>query len=245
MSSWPPVRPVADSIGAIPSRTRRRRVLWVLIDGGGDVAVPALGGRTPMQAAALPTLDEIARVGVLGLLDPVEPGLACGSDTAHMAMFGYEPRQHYRGRGAFESMGAGLAMQPGDIAFKSNFATLDEATGVVLRRRADRNFEGLGPALCAALDGLCVCAHACARARVWRARAAEPPAGPDVCRRSHSTAWPCSTRPSTAAASVCAGRASPTRSPARTRSRTAGRYSCASPRKRVPRRRSPARSLTS
>eukprot|EP00160_Parvularia_atlantis_P003569 Unigene12987_Nuclearia_a/m.39399 Unigene12987_Nuclearia_a/g.39399 ORF Unigene12987_Nuclearia_a/g.39399 Unigene12987_Nuclearia_a/m.39399 type:complete len:220 (-) Unigene12987_Nuclearia_a:697-1356(-) len=158
MSSWPPVRPVADSIGAIPSRTRRRRVLWVLIDGGGDVAVPALGGRTPMQAAALPTLDEIARVGVLGLLDPVEPGLACGSDTAHMAMFGYEPRQHYRGRGAFESMGAGLAMQPGDIAFKSNFATLDEATGVVLRRRADRNFEGLGPALCAALDGLCTSA---------------------------------------------------------------------------------------
>jgi hypothetical protein len=45
-------------------------------------------------------------------------------------------------------------MAPGDIAFKSNFATLDPGSGVVLRRRADRRFEDLGPVLCAALDGL-------------------------------------------------------------------------------------------
>ena len=45
-------------------------------------------------------------------------------------------------------------MDPGDVAFKCNFATLDPATGVVLRRRADRNFEEAGPVLCAALDGL-------------------------------------------------------------------------------------------
>jgi 2,3-bisphosphoglycerate-independent phosphoglycerate mutase len=59
----------------------------------------------------------------------------------------------YRGRGAFESMGAGLHMEPGDIAFKSNFATLDPATGIVVSRRADRRFEDLGPVLCDALDG--------------------------------------------------------------------------------------------
>jgi hypothetical protein len=45
-------------------------------------------------------------------------------------------------------------MAPGDIAFKSNFATLDPQSGIVLRRRADRRFEDLGPVLCAALDGL-------------------------------------------------------------------------------------------
>ena len=50
-------------------------------------------------------------------------------------------------------MGAGLHMEPGDIAFKSNFATLDRATGVVTSRRADRRFEEEGPVLCAALDG--------------------------------------------------------------------------------------------
>jgi 2,3-bisphosphoglycerate-independent phosphoglycerate mutase len=60
----------------------------------------------------------VAAVGVTGLMDPVEPGLACGSDTAHLSLLGYDPRVYYRGRGAFESMGAGLAMAPGDIAFK-------------------------------------------------------------------------------------------------------------------------------
>ncbi|PSC70414.1 archaeal type cofactor-independent phosphoglycerate mutase [Micractinium conductrix] len=130
------------------------RVAFVLIDGVGDVTVPALGGRTPLQAAALPHLDAVAAAGLTGLMDPVEPGLACGSDTAHLSLFGYDPRTYYRGRGAFESMGAGLDMAPGDIAFKSNFATLDPASGIVLRRRADRRFEDLGPVLCAALDGM-------------------------------------------------------------------------------------------
>ncbi|CAO3632599.1 unnamed protein product [Cunninghamella blakesleeana] len=87
-------------------------------------------------------------------MDSVEPGLACGSDTAHMSILGYNPRQYYRGRGAFETMGAGLNMIPGDIAFKSNFAYMDRDTGIVISRRADRHFEGLGPTLCDALDGI-------------------------------------------------------------------------------------------
>mmetsp|Transcript_32653 Transcript_32653/g.82862 ORF Transcript_32653/g.82862 Transcript_32653/m.82862 type:complete len:503 (-) Transcript_32653:247-1755(-) len=130
------------------------KVLMLLVDGIGDVTLPAFGDRTPLEVAHVPFLDAIAAAGLNGLMDPVEPGLACGSDTAHMSIFGYDPRIHYRGRGAFESMGAGIAMAPGDIAFKCNFATLDPATGVVTSRRADRNFEHLGPTLCAALDGL-------------------------------------------------------------------------------------------
>ncbi|KAF3443952.1 hypothetical protein FNV43_RR13642 [Rhamnella rubrinervis] len=132
----------------------KRRVAFVLIDGLGDVSIPKLGFKTPLQAAKLPNLDAIASAGVNGLMDPVEVGLACGSDTAHLSLMGYNPRVYYRGRGAFESMGAGLAMSPGDIAFKSNFATLDEKTGIVISRRADRHFEEEGPILCAALDGM-------------------------------------------------------------------------------------------
>lgn len=66
----------------------------------------------------MPNLDAIASAGVNGLMDPVEVGLGCGSDTAHLSLMGYNPRVYYRDRGAFESMGAGLAMSPGDIAFK-------------------------------------------------------------------------------------------------------------------------------
>ncbi|XP_018485082.2 uncharacterized protein LOC108855703 [Raphanus sativus] len=131
-----------------------KRVAFVLIDGLGDVSIPRLGYKTPLQAANIPNLDAIASAGINGLMDPVEVGLGCGSDTAHLSLMGYDPRVYYRGRGAFESMGAGLAMSPGDIAFKSNFATLDEETGVVVSRRADRHFEEEGPILCAALDGM-------------------------------------------------------------------------------------------
>ena len=96
----------------------KTRVAFVLIDGLGDVSLPRLGFKTPLQAAKVPNLDAIASAGVNGLMDPVEVGLVCGSDTAHLSLLGYDPRVYYRGRGAFESMGAGLAMSPGDIAFK-------------------------------------------------------------------------------------------------------------------------------
>lgn len=51
-------------------------------------------------------------------------------------------------------MGAGIDMAPGDIAFKCNFATLDTASKVVIKRRVDRHFEDVGPVLCAALNGI-------------------------------------------------------------------------------------------
>lgn len=138
----------------VNSEEPKRRVAFILIDGVGDISLPRFGYKTPLQVANIPNLDAIASAGINGLMDPVEVGLACGSDTAHLSLLGYDPRVYYHGRGAFESMGAGLAMSPGDIAFKSNFATIDESTGIVTSRRADRHFEEEGPVLCAALDGM-------------------------------------------------------------------------------------------
>lgn len=102
-----------------------------------------------------------------GLLDSVEVGQACGSDTAHLSLLGYDPLLFYRGRGAFEALGSGLPMQTGDIAFKSNFAFMDSdpnagsaasrasgPRGIVRKRRADRSFQQWGLPLIEALDGL-------------------------------------------------------------------------------------------
>lgn len=102
----------------VNSEMPHKRVAFVLIDGLGDVSIPRFGYKTPLEAAKVPNLDAIASAGVNGLMDPVEVGLGCGSDTAHLSLLGYDPRVYYRGRGSFESMGAGLAMAPGDIAFK-------------------------------------------------------------------------------------------------------------------------------
>ena len=71
-------------------------------------------------------------------MDPVEPGLACGSDTAHLNIFGYSPFKVYRGRGSFETMGSGIPMVENEIAFKCNFAYMDEKTHIVEKRRVDR-----------------------------------------------------------------------------------------------------------
>ncbi|KAK8542786.1 hypothetical protein V6N13_136667 [Hibiscus sabdariffa] len=153
----------------------KRRVAFMLVYGLGDVSIPKLGCKTPLQAACVPNLDAIASAGVNGLMDPVEVGLGCGSDTAHLSLLGYDPRVYYRGRGAFESMGLGwqchleilhsrcdLASEftyshklfPYSFYQQSNFATLDEKTGIVTSRRADRHFEEEGPILCSALDGM-------------------------------------------------------------------------------------------
>lgn len=89
-------------------------------------------------------------------MDPVETGLACGSDTAHMNIFGYPPFSLYRGRGAFESMGSGLSMSCNDIAFKCNFAHMDEETRIVKMRRVDRDFDKWGLSLIDVVNGLVV-----------------------------------------------------------------------------------------
>jgi len=133
-----------------------RKLVWVLIDGVGDVSIPSLNNLTPLQYHSnnLTNINLLAEYGLNGLMDPVEPGLACGSDTAHMSLFGYDPKKHYRGRGAYESMGAGLPMKAGDIAFKSNFGYIDEETQIVISRRADRNFVDYGPPFCNLIDSL-------------------------------------------------------------------------------------------
>ncbi|KDO18547.1 hypothetical protein SPRG_16097, partial [Saprolegnia parasitica CBS 223.65] len=67
----------------------RGPVLFVLIDGLADWSIemdkylPGAGVATPLAAARTPAMDAIAAGGLSGLMDPVEPGLACGSDTAH------------------------------------------------------------------------------------------------------------------------------------------------------------------
>lgn len=133
----------------------------VIVDGISDVMPSTLEKRSPMQTARMPLLDKLTALGRGGLMDPVRPGLACGSDTAHLSMFGYDPESVYRGRGAFEAIGTGLTMQPGDVAFKCNFARLDETASIVKLRCAGSGpeFANYCRALCSDLNGLIIPGH--------------------------------------------------------------------------------------
>ena len=110
----------------------------VIFDGMADRPIPEFGNQTPLEVARKPCMDELAERGICGLMDTLEPGLPPGSDTAHLALLGYNPFEVYTGRGPFEAAGAGLELRAGDIAFRANYATVDRGL-VVKDRRAGRN----------------------------------------------------------------------------------------------------------
>jgi 2,3-bisphosphoglycerate-independent phosphoglycerate mutase len=116
------------------------KLVIFLGDGLGDRPVPALGGRTPLEAQDTPSLDRLAADGVCGMLNPIAHGRRAGSDTAHMAILGYDPFAYYKGRGPFEAKGVGIDVLPGDIAFRCNFSTVEERR--VVDRRAGRIRNG-------------------------------------------------------------------------------------------------------
>ncbi len=130
----------------------RRKILLIIFDGLGDRPITELGHKTPLEAAPKPNLDWFAANGMNGLLDPIAPGVRAGSDTSHLALFGYDPLEVYTGRGPFEAAGVGLELQKGDVAFRCNFASVDENL-VLTDRRAGRIKEGTDQ-LAKALDGM-------------------------------------------------------------------------------------------
>ena len=125
-------------------------MLIVVCDGLGDRPVGEFGGRTPLQFALGSHLSSLARTGACGLMDVIAPGIRPGSDTAHLALFGFDPYKVYTGRGPFEAMGVGMEVKTGDVALRCNFSTVDD--GLVVRdRRAGRIKDGTAE-LAKALD---------------------------------------------------------------------------------------------
>jgi 2,3-bisphosphoglycerate-independent phosphoglycerate mutase len=109
-------------------------ILYVILDGLGDRPVPALGGRTPLEAAQIPELTSLARRGRTGVVQTVGKGIAPESDVAVTAILGYDPFKYHTGRGVFEAVGAGMPFQDGDLALRGNFASGGEGLRIVDRR---------------------------------------------------------------------------------------------------------------
>ncbi|MDJ0871874.1 MAG: alkaline phosphatase family protein [Gammaproteobacteria bacterium] len=122
-----------------------RKCLVIILDGLGDRASPVLGGATPLEAAATPNLDALAEGGVCGLVDPLYPGMPVGTHTGTGVHFGLAFRDALRlTRGPVEAAGIGLPIQPGDVAVRCNFATVEpKSDGLsLIDRRAGRIREG-------------------------------------------------------------------------------------------------------
>ena len=112
------------------------KIVMLVADGLGGLPQQP-GGLTELETATTPQLDAMAAEGVLGGSIPVLPGISPGSGPGHLGLFGYDPLEYQIGRGALEATGIGFELQPGDVAVRCNFCTLDEA-GLIVDRRAGR-----------------------------------------------------------------------------------------------------------
>ena len=101
----------------------------VLGDGMADEPIEALGGRTPLEYAETPAMDELAENAEIGLAHTIPEGMKPGSDTANLSVLGYDPKQYYTGRSPLEALSIGVDMKPDDIALRTNLITVSDGDG--------------------------------------------------------------------------------------------------------------------
>jgi len=94
-----------------------------------DYPLSELQGKTPLQVANTPNLDQMAKKGVLGLVRTVPPAMSPGSDVANLSIFGYDPALYFTGRAPLEAAAMGVKLNPEDVAFRCNLVTLESRDG--------------------------------------------------------------------------------------------------------------------
>lgn len=103
------------------------KYLVILGDGMADYKIDELGGKTPLEAANKPCMDYIAQKGFNGVAKTVPDSMVPESDTANLAILGYDPEVYSKGRSPLEAASMGLGMTPSQYAFRCNVVTLSEA----------------------------------------------------------------------------------------------------------------------
>ncbi len=102
------------------------KYLVVLGDGMADEPVPQIDGQTPLMYAKTPAMDALAKKSEIGLVHTIPEGMSPGSDTANLAVLGYNPRKYYTGRSPLEALSIGVPMEDTDIAIRCNIVTVSD-----------------------------------------------------------------------------------------------------------------------
>ncbi|MBI3837039.1 MAG: cofactor-independent phosphoglycerate mutase [Planctomycetia bacterium] len=98
----------------------------VIPDGCADEPQASLGGKTPLEAAAIPAMDAIASAGVVGRANHVPEALPPGSDVANLSLLGYDPNLYFTGRAPLEAAAQGIHLGPNDSAIRCNLVTIED-----------------------------------------------------------------------------------------------------------------------
>lgn len=132
------------------------KYVLVIPDGAADRPIPELGGKTPLEAAAMPNTERLASMGQLGAVRTTPPGFEAGSDVCCMTLMGYDAAKYHTGRAPLEA--AALGLMPGlqEWIFRLNLVTtsdlspagsdglmLDHSAGAISDREARALVESL------------------------------------------------------------------------------------------------------
>jgi len=104
---------------------RRTKYLILVGDGMADEAQKELEGKTPLEEAQTPHMDQLASKGILGLTETIAPHQEPGSDVANMAILGYDPDRFHTGRAPLEAASMGVSLLPSEVAFRCNLVTVE------------------------------------------------------------------------------------------------------------------------
>lgn len=102
------------------------KYIVILGDGMADWPIEALDGKTPLEYAVTPVMDQLAAMSEVGMVATIPEGMAPGSDTANLSVMGYNPRKYYTGRSPLEALSIGVKMKETDVVFRCNIVTLTE-----------------------------------------------------------------------------------------------------------------------
>lgn len=102
------------------------KYIVVLADGMADRPLEELGGKTPLAYAKTPEWDALAPRSEVGMAHTIPAGMKPGSDTANLAVMGYDPKQYYTGRSPLEALSIGVNMASADVAIRCNIVTLSD-----------------------------------------------------------------------------------------------------------------------
>ena len=102
------------------------KYIIILADGMAGAPLEELGGKTTLEYAKTPMMDELAGKGTIGLVKTVPDGMKPGSDVANLSVLGYAPDRFYTGRSPLEALSVGVNMKDTDVVFRCNIVTLSE-----------------------------------------------------------------------------------------------------------------------
>jgi 2,3-bisphosphoglycerate-independent phosphoglycerate mutase len=128
----------------------KTKIVLLVMDGLGGLPMTP-GGKTELETANTPNMDALAEKSVLGLQQPLLPGMTPGSGPAHIGLFGYDPIKYSIGRGVLSALGVDFDLKPDDVAARGNFCSVD-SNDIITDRRAGRISTEIGAELCKLLS---------------------------------------------------------------------------------------------